>query len=212
MTQVWEKSLMSTADSVTRWIDQLKAGDEAAAERLWDRYFHRLVGLARKKLQATARTAADEEDVALSAFASFCRAAQKGRFPRLSDRDDLWAMLMVITARKAGHLVRHENQEKRARAPTDQDGARPALASGEGVSDLEAIIGREPTPAFAAQVAEQCRRLLASLGDADLERIALLKMEGYSQGEIAAQLGCVERTVRRRLHRIRTIWEKETTE
>jgi RNA polymerase sigma factor (sigma-70 family) len=120
-------------------------------------------------------------------------------------------MLMVITARKAGHLIRHENREKRARAATDQDGVRPTLAAGEAVSDFEALISREPTPALAAQVAEQCRRLLASLGDADLERIALLKMEGYSQSEVAAQLGCVERTVRRRLHRIRTVWQKEMT-
>ena len=67
--------------SVTQWIDRLKAGDPDAAQELWERYFRRLVGLARKKLRAAPRRAADEEDVALSAFDSFCRGAEQGRFP-----------------------------------------------------------------------------------------------------------------------------------
>jgi hypothetical protein len=54
--------------SVTQWIDRLEAGDPDAAQKLWERYFLRLVGLARKKLRAVPRRAADEEDVALSAF------------------------------------------------------------------------------------------------------------------------------------------------
>src|SRR5712692_3346982 len=99
---------MSSEDSVTLWISQLKAGDHTAAQKLWDRYFHRLVGLARKKLQAAPRAAANEEDVALSAFASFCRATQNGRFRRLGDRDELWPLLVVITARKAFRVVEHE--------------------------------------------------------------------------------------------------------
>src|SRR5207244_3139579 len=81
---------MSSASSVSRWVVQLQAGDHRAAQKLWERYFLRLVGLARKKLRATPRRAADEEDVALSAFDSFCRGAKLGRFPLLSDRGDLW--------------------------------------------------------------------------------------------------------------------------
>jgi RNA polymerase sigma factor (sigma-70 family) len=205
------KLSMSSADSVTKWISQLKAGDHAAAQKLWDRYFCRLVGLARKKLQATPRTVANEEDVALSAFASFCRAAENGRLPRLNDRNDLWPLLVVITARKAFHLTQHENRQKRARGQVPGEGALPGMTRRVVMSDFEEIIGREPTPAFAAEVAEECRRLLTSLGDTDLEWIALRKMEGYTIGEIAAQLGCVERTVRRRLQRIRTVWQKEIT-
>ena len=54
------------------------------------------------------RVAADEEDVALSAFDSFCRGAQRGRFPQLDDRDNLWRLLVVITSRKAVDLAQHE--------------------------------------------------------------------------------------------------------
>jgi DNA-directed RNA polymerase specialized sigma24 family protein len=104
---------MSSEGSVTNWIGQLQAGDPAAAQKLWERYFRRLVGLARKKLQDAPRRAADEEDVALSAFASFCHHAARGQFPQLADRDDLWRLLVTVTSRKALHLRRDEERPKR---------------------------------------------------------------------------------------------------
>jgi len=74
---------MLSNGSVSHWIGQLKAGNHAAAQELWEDYFQRLVRLARRKLRGRSRRAADEEDVALSAFDSFCRGAALGRFPRL---------------------------------------------------------------------------------------------------------------------------------
>jgi hypothetical protein len=104
---------MPTLGSVTAWIEQLKADDATAATPLWQAYFRRLVGLARQRLGAAPRGVADEEDVALSAFASFCRAAAQGRFPRLDDCDDLWQVLMMLTARKAINLIERECSQKR---------------------------------------------------------------------------------------------------
>ena len=101
--------LMVADGSITRWIDQLQAGDLAAAQPLWERYFHLLVELARRKLGAKPR-GADEEDVALSAFDSFCRGLKRGRFPHLQDRDNLWKLLVVLTGRKACHLMRDEQR------------------------------------------------------------------------------------------------------
>src|SRR5262249_28301885 len=83
----------NTGNSVTQWISALKQGDQAAASGLWDSYFRRLVGLARARLRDVPRLVADEEDVALSAFDSFCRRAQAGQFRSLHDRDDLWQIL-----------------------------------------------------------------------------------------------------------------------
>ena len=97
---------MPAHGSVTLWVERLKSGDGEAAGPLWRAYFHRLVHLARQRLRGLTGAAADEEDVALSAFDSFCRAAEGGRFPRLDDRDDLWQLLLVITARKAVDLIR----------------------------------------------------------------------------------------------------------
>src|SRR5262249_10982176 len=97
--------------SLTTLIRLLPPGDAAAAQPLWERYFERLVAFARGKLHGVSRRAADEEDVALSAFHSFCRAAQ--RFPRLNDRDDLWQVLVMLTARKAFQERRGQQALKR---------------------------------------------------------------------------------------------------
>ncbi len=201
---------MSSADSVTHWIGQLKAGDPAAAQRLWERYFPRLVGLARKKLHGMPRRAADEEDVALSAFNSFCQAAERGQFPKLRDRDSLWPLLVVITARKAHNLRRYEGRQKRGGGMAQTQAAPDRGAGEELVFTLEQIIDREPTPEFALQVAEEYERLLASLRDPVLQSIAVWKMEGCTNPEIAAKLGCALRAVERRLRVIRSIWAEES--
>ena len=189
--------------SVTHWIGALKAGDDEAAQRLWERYFDELVRLARAKLGGLPRGEADEEDVALSAFHSFCRGAARGRFPRLDDRHDLWPLLVTITARKVLDQAERLNRKKRGggrvRGESDVHGGDPE-ASGTG---LDRVVGREPTPAFAAMVTDECRRLLEALGDETLRRIALLRMEGYNDPEIAARLGCGLRTVGRKLELIR---------
>jgi RNA polymerase sigma factor (sigma-70 family) len=201
---------MSTIGSVTHWLNLLKGGDAAAIQQLWEAYFPRLVGLARKKLHEAPRRAADEEDVALSAFDSFCDGAAQGRFPRLTDRDDLWHVLVTITARKALQLVRHEQRQKRGGGTVRGESVFDEKSeTADEPAGLEQIIGSEPTPAFAAQVAEEYQQLLARLGDADLRRVAVWKMEGYSNEEIAAKLGCVRRTVERKLALIRTLWSQE---
>ncbi len=124
---------------------------------------------------------AGPEDVALSAFKSFCRGAEQGRFPQLGDRDDLWRLLVTLTARKALQLTRRERRQKRGGVVRGESGA-----SGPGDAAVEQVLGREPTPAFAAQMAEECERLLGRLGNAELRSIALWKMEGDTTLEIAA--------------------------
>jgi DNA-directed RNA polymerase specialized sigma24 family protein len=196
--------------SVTRWIHQLQAGNQAAAQELWNRYFHRLVSLARSKLQGVPRRAADEEDVALSAFDSFCRGAEEGRFPRLDDRDNLWRLLVVITERKACNLMHHERRQKRGGGLVrGNSGLAEQLDDPEAEAGIEQVASPEPTPEMAAQVADECRRLLELLGDATLRSLAVWKMEGYTNAEIAAKLGCVTVTVERKLQVIRSLWAKE---
>jgi RNA polymerase sigma factor (sigma-70 family) len=194
---------VSNGHSVTTWIGLLRSGDHEAAQRLWERYFGRLVEIARGKLHGVLRRAADEEDVALSAFHSFCQAAQ--RFPRLTSRDDLWQILVMLTARKAYALRRQQQALKRG-GTADADGPR---AAGIEAVELEELIGDEPTPEFAASIAEQFEALLARLPEAELRQVARLRLEEYTTEEIAAQLGVAERTVRRKLVLIRSYWENE---
>jgi RNA polymerase sigma factor (sigma-70 family) len=190
---------MSSNGTVTFWIGQLKAGDEQAAQKLWDGYFAQLVNLARAKLRGAQRRVADEEDVALSAFDSLCRGAERQRFPKLDDRNDLWQLLVMITARKAIDLRQHENRQRRG------GGLAPVGPGHDEANLLEQIIGREPTPDFALQVIEESQHLLAGLDDAELRKIAVWKMEGYTNEEIAERLGVAPRTVERRLRLIRSL-------
>ncbi len=195
---------MSSDVSVTRLIGMLKQGDRVASQQLWEAYFGRLVGLARARLKNTVRRVADEEDVALSAFDSFFRRAERGQFPQLEDRDDLWQLLFVLTVRKAINLVHYQGRKSRG-------GGRV-----QSLQDLEAlgadqILGTEPSPELAAQMTEECQRLLARLGDETLRAVALWKMEGYTNVEIAAKLGCVEQTVERKLRAVRQAWSNEVS-
>ena len=167
--------------SVTRLIDAL-GGDEidAAAAQLWRRYFDQLVRLAYARLKAAPRGVVDEEDVALSAFDSFCRGAVQGRFPRLGDRGDLWRLLVTITARKAADHLRKERCQRRGGGRVVGEAALDA-ADPEAGRWLEQVVGREPTPAFAAQVVDECRRLLEGLGDEELRTIAAAPDGGLQQ-------------------------------
>jgi DNA-directed RNA polymerase specialized sigma24 family protein len=190
-------------DPVTRLIDRLRAGDHGAAERLWRRYFPRLVRLARAHLRGSPCRAADEEDVALGAFDSFCRGVEAGRFPRLTGRDALWDLLVTIALRHAAEWRQHETRQKRGGGAVRGDSA---LAGGTG---FDALAGDAPDPGFEAAMAEQVRRLLDLLGDDELRRIAVWKMEGVTNDEMAERLGCVTATVERRLRLIRATWERE---
>ena len=198
---------MSSSGSVTAWIDQLRAGDRAAAQRLWQGYFHRLVGLARKKLRRSPRGMADEEDVALSAFDSFIRGAEKGRFPQLADRGDLLHLLLVITERKAVDHVNHERRAKRGGGNVRHEGS---LAGDSSLTaPFDHVASPEPTPELAAQFADECRRLLDALDDGRLRAVAVAKMEGCTNEEIAKRLKCSVPTIERKLGRIRTVWGRE---
>jgi DNA-directed RNA polymerase specialized sigma24 family protein len=200
---------MSSPGSVTLWIDQLKAGARDAAQPLWQNYFRQLISRARHKLACLPRRAADEEDVALSAFDSFCRAAEEGRFPDLYDRDDLWQLLVVLTDRKACDLANYERRARRGGGQVLDEAALNQRRPAARAAALHEILSLEPSPEFAALAAEECRRLLDVLGDGDLQQVAVRKLEGYTVAEIATQLGRVPRTVKRWLRLIRQIWQRE---
>lgn len=197
---------MSQPGSVTHWIVALKEGDLAAAQPLWQRYYRQLIVLARNKLRSSRKREADEEDVVQVAFQSFFRAVSEGRFPELNDRDGLWRLLVVITAKKALKQLAYEQRLKRGGTAEETLGI---YTVGTDDAALAQFVDAEPTPEFAAQVADECRRLLAGLGDESLRHVAVWKMEGYGNDEIAKKLACSRRTVARKLEAIRIVWSEE---
>jgi DNA-directed RNA polymerase specialized sigma24 family protein len=192
-----------TGGSITHWFQLLQLGEHDAAQPLWERYCARLEALARKMLHGRTPGGIDAEDIALSAFTSMSLGLQRDRFPQLHDRDNLWKVLVVITARKVSHLLRDQECQKRG-------GGQLACRITVDPVELDRLIGHEPTPEFAVQAAEEYHRLLGRLGRQDLKQIAVWKMEGYTNEEIADLAGCALRTIDRKLRLIRHIWEDET--
>lgn len=195
---------------ITAGISNLRRGDKDAARVLWEEYFEKLVRVALRRLDGVPRRAFNEEDVALSAMHSFCRGIAEGRFAEVKDRRDLWRLLVTLTARKACRQRRREQADKRGGGKVRGESAFAARrGDATGNRGIDDVLGSEPTPEFACMVAENCLRMMALLADKTLAEIARLRLEGYSSAEIAARLGCVERTVERKLRRIRAKWSDE---
>jgi DNA-directed RNA polymerase specialized sigma24 family protein len=191
--------------SVTVLLGALKSGDSAAAGPLWERYFARLVSFAKGRLRMAGGpgTVEDEEDAALSAIDSFLQGVRDERFPRLENRESLWQILAMVTKRKVIDQVERRNTAKRGGNHRQVDGGMDKLASPGLTPDATALLG------------DQCRLLLDALSREDpsdrrhLRMIALWKLEGFTNEEIAKQIGCALRTVANRLELIRKIWESE---
>ncbi len=204
---------MEELASVSEWIEQVRrTDDQEAAQRLYERYLRQLADQARKKMDGVARRRADEEDVAHTALANFFQQIHRGSFPRLANRYDLWQVLLMLTNRRVADVYRQQACLKRGAGCEVGESAIGQCGEGDGqCRAIEQIVGREPGPEVAAEVADLCQRLLDRLEDPQLREIAALKLEGYNHEEIAQRLGYVRRTIQRKLLLIREIWRAEET-
>jgi RNA polymerase sigma factor (sigma-70 family) len=193
--------------SVTKLIKLLRSDDpverDLAARLIWRRYFRDLLELARSNLNKRIRRREDEEDVLQSMYKSFCLRQRQGEFD-LSGRDELWKLLVTITLRKARNTAKKQGREMRdvAREQTLPEGDETRSARWE----LEQMDAAGPSPAEAAVLNEALERRLEALAEPGLRHIALWRLEGYTNREIANRLDCTERAVERRLERIRKLW------
>ncbi|KAA5543036.1 RNA polymerase subunit sigma-70 [Roseiconus nitratireducens] len=192
-------------DSVTAWIGDLKAGQDDATQKIWERYFARLVRVAARRMGSAPRRIADEEDVAVSVFDSLCRGAAEGRFQQLQNRDDLWKLLTAIAGMKAVDQIRRQTAQKRGgesvrgESVFEGSGDRPIRSFGD-------LVHGEPTADFLAVMEEQQQKMFELLPDDSQRQVATLRFEGYSNQEIAERLDISLRSVERKLKVIREIW------
>ena len=205
---------MGAHGSVTRLIIDLRSDEpavrELAARLVWGRYFQELLVLARNHLSARIRCREDEEDILQSMYKSFCIRQRRGDFD-LANRDELWNLLVRIALRKARNTANRHLQGKR---DVRREDAEAADRPGEDLPGtiLDRIDSDGPTPAEAALLNEALERRFQMLKDPDLRQIALWKLEGYTNPEIAAQLQCTVRTVERKVERIHAYWETDSDE
>jgi RNA polymerase sigma factor (sigma-70 family) len=182
-------------ESITRWFHCLKHGDRQAAEVLWNHFFPRLVKVAQDRFHADRDPVYGADDAAQSVIHLLYRGATQGRFAQIAGRDELWRLLVTAMRRKVIDRVRHNEAGKRGGAE----------AAGELYTDIAAP---DPSPETIAIMNESLAGLLAKLRDDTLRRIALRRLEGFTNSEIAKELSVSERTIERKLNLIRSDWEK----
>ncbi len=183
-------------NSVTMWVHALRSGNESAATALWERYFDQLVRTARGRMRAMPQTDYDEEDAAISTFQILCSKLREGAYPDLADRDELWNLLLTVLVRKVNRRYAYNNADKRIQSQS----LEPSALVNQAGSEWE-IVQRESS--------DQCRVMLARLNDPNLEQVAIWKLEGFTNDEIATKLNRTRRTVQRMLDLIRSIWIDE---
>lgn len=195
---------MPSEDSVTQWISELRDESPEAADRIWRHFVNRLLAVARRKIPSANRVGYDEEDAAQSAFHSLCAGLMQGRFEDVLDRDSLWRLLLVITSRKIAARRRYDSRQRRDAARNVQESV---FSAGQPDLGLDGMPSREPSPEFAIKFAETCDELFAGLDADKLRQVGLLKMDGYSDTEVAEKLNCSRQTIRMRLELIRRNWK-----
>lgn len=184
------------SDSETaRLVERWRAGDQSAATELHDRYVIRLIALVRKKLESKYSHRISPDDVVQSAWRTFFRRASNGQYD-LRRSGDLWRLMSKIAVNKLKIRQRYHDAARRSPdrewTPTDP----------VDVESLSAISSTEPDPADAAALLDLVERFMQELAPDD-RTILEHRLQDCSVPEIAEKYGRTERTIRRRLERIR---------
>ena len=200
-------SAVESSHSVTRYIDGLRKGDVEATQKIWERFIQRLVQLANSKLRNSSRSSVDEEDVVQQAFADFFSQVKQGRFPKLNDRNDLWQVLAMLVDRRAKDQIRRQYALRSGGGRVINGNSVGLTAGVQEVDLISSVPSRTPCVSEAMDFVDALRNRLALLKDQEQRSVALLKLQGYSNREIADKIDSSLRTVERTLNRIRSIWE-----
>jgi len=196
---------MAARDSFTEVMARLRAGDQAAASEVFERFVDRLVRLARRQFDAVMRRHVDPEDVVQSVYKSFFFRYGAGKL-KVHNWAKLWRLLASITVHKCLHRVTYHRAACRD--------ARREVAAQPGAAGAEPwweAVAREPTPEQAAVLTETLKELLHDLPDHE-RPVLELSLQGYTALEISQQLGRAERSVRRLREQVRRRLERHSEE
>jgi len=192
---------MPPGQPVAFFIYELQNGNQDNAQRIWDHFYRRLLPLVRKYLHQRVRRVIEEEDVAIRAMDQCFQQLQAEYVPSIKDRDNLWALLAIITERRALNANRDLMNQKPG------GGNAGGLSVFTKLDDSVAGALEQSVAEMGALMAEDFDCLMKVL-ELDHQAVASLKLQGYSNREIAAKMQCAVVTVERKLNRIRKKWLK----
>jgi len=162
-------------------LAQYSAGDDEAARAIFERYYHRLIGLLRAKMTGRLGELEDSSDLVQSILVGVLRKGRDGAID-LSDATSLWPLLAAATMNKIRDRARFWNRQRR-----DAGRAQALDAQGD-------FAGHEPSVEDLNILEETMHQLLQQFSERR-RRILELLFEGYGTGEVAAAVGTSERTV-----------------
>lgn len=190
--------MMGDSDA-QKLLNRWKDGDQQAATEIFEQYMNRLIGLARNRLSSKMAQRVDPEDVVQSAYRSFFRRASDDQYS-FERSSDLWRLLAAITVKKVHGQVEHHTAQKRSFHREEASGSGDDDGGFFGVHPE--VVSREPSPVEALTVVEELELLMKSLSP-EHGQILELRLQEQTIEEIAENVGCSERTVRRVLDRVR---------
>jgi RNA polymerase sigma factor (sigma-70 family) len=191
--------------SVTMLLRRGKDGmSPDAIQRLYERYIKQLEWVARGKMGGLSRRVVDEEDVASTAMTQFFLGVQKGQFPRLDDRHDLWQVLLMILDRR---IVDRRRRGKARCQEVGESALMPLNPDSSAQGGVDKVPESAPTPQDVVILREEIECRLQQLPQERWRQVAVWKMEQRSHAEIAKMLDCSIKTVERILGEIRRCWQ-----
>ncbi len=194
-------------ESVSGWISRLPHGDKDAQAKIWERYGDVVTRMARRFLGGVQRRDSDEEDVSVQVLCSLYKKFESGDFSEVTNREQLWGLLMSMTRNKAAETARHKRALKRGAGNVRGESVFQDAQNEKNGLDQQVQTRGQLDPAEYQTF--QFMELIDCLGDDELRKIALLRIGGFSNAEICERTGLEERTLFRRFEKIKSILQVE---
>lgn len=185
--------------SISQMLSDLKEGDQAALGKLHRRCWPDIVRRAAARLGRTLQDG-DEEDIAQDALLEFHLSFQAGRIPRLENRHHFLAFLTTVVAHQAVNRVKRQLTERRGGGHVTS------------LTPLESLVADDKGAALREQLTRECYEHYVERLPPEWRQLAELSLANLTHDQIAAELGCVRRTVIRKLERLHDLWRQMAIE
>jgi len=200
MNQITDLNHPTSLPPLPELVESCRRGDQRAAKMLYDRYVGLLLAQAKRRLSQRLASRVEAEDIVQSVFRSFFLRLQKGEY-QFDQGEDIAKLLLRITVNKTLRQVTYHQAAKRA---LQQETPQPTEAN----EALIQVAGRDPSPEEAVAYVDEVEHFLKQL-PTEARRIIELRLEGFSEREIAERLQISDRKVRRINERIRELAERD---
>ena len=194
---------------ITMFLKNSRGIGEEGAQAIWESYLPKLMRVIENKLRNSPKRAVDSEDIAQNAMLSLFNGLKENKFDSVANRDELWALLVTITARKVTRERRRAMAKKRGEGNTRGESVFVVAGQVDDYYGINQVLDENQMPESADRVLETYEELLPEISDQKTRDTVMLRMEGYTNPEIAERMKCSVSRVEQRISKIRKAWQSE---